>query len=100
MEISKSSTLNDFKWFLIEKYQPKKIEFFDINNLKFHDETNLESLFKNDFIMEFEDIYTHFYVSKEIDYNMIYNKYLDNSFNGEVNKIWASPPRSPSPPIP
>ena len=87
MEIPKDTTLNEFKWHLIQKFQPKKIEFFDINNLKFHDETNLESLFNSDFFLNFEDLYTHVYVSKQIDYNQIYNKYLDNSYKGKNYKI-------------
>lgn len=87
MAVPKSASLDDFKLLLIEKFQPKKIEFFDVNNFKFQDETNLEALFENDFFMEIEDYYTHFYISENIDYNGIYTKYLDNSFKGETDQI-------------
>ena len=64
---------------------PKKIEVFDFHNIELHDQTSLEYLFKNDFMINLDDLYCHVYISDELDYNKIYTSYYDNTYKGKTN---------------
>lgn len=72
----------DLKKQFIINSNPKKIEIFDFHNTEIHDQTSLEYLFKNDFMINFDDLYCHVYVSNQIDYNRVFTSFYDNTYKG------------------
>lgn len=81
-ETSKDSTIQDLKRWIRAKKEPKKIEIFDFNNTEIHEQTSLEFLFNNDFLVNFDDLYCHVHISEDIDYNQIYTRFYDTTYRG------------------
>ena len=86
-ETPKESTIQDLKQWIRTRKEPKKIEIFDFNNVEIHEQTPLEYLFYNDFLVNFDDLYCHVHISENTDYNQIFTRYFDNTYKG--TRFWV-----------